>query len=50
MPATARQRRTPGRTHPLYQLDRRLAHGKPPRGFADRAALLDRAHDPQPRI
>jgi len=38
---------TAARAHPLHQLDRgRWADRKAPRGFADRAAALDRAHDP----
>jgi hypothetical protein len=49
--AKARRRSTARRAHPLDQLDRRRwADGKPPRGCADRAAPLDRAHDPQPQV
>jgi hypothetical protein len=51
MPAVARRRRAAGRAHPLHQLDRgrRPDREAPGRG-ADRAAALDRAHDPQPQV
>jgi hypothetical protein len=51
MAAKARRRSTPCRAHPLHQLDRRRrADGKPSRGFADRAATLDRPHDPLAQV
>ena len=47
MTAIARRCRTARLTHALHQLDRgRRADGKAPRGCADRAAPLDRTHDP----
>lgn len=42
---------TPCRAHPLHQLDcRRRAHGKTAGGGADRAATLDRLHNPPPQV
>ena len=51
MAAVAGRRRAAGRAHPLHQLDRhRRADGEPARGFANRAASLDRPHDPPPQV
>jgi hypothetical protein len=51
MAAHARRRGTSGRAHPLHQLDRGpRADRKASRCLADRAAALDRAHDPQPQV
>jgi hypothetical protein len=48
MAARAGRRRAPRRAHPLHQLDRRRgADRETSRSPADRAAPLDRAHDPQ---
>jgi hypothetical protein len=51
MAAKARRRGASGRAHLLHQLDRgRRADRKASRRLADRAAALDRAHDPQPQV
>jgi hypothetical protein len=51
MPAIAVRRRAAGRAHALHELDRRRrAAGEAARGLTDRAARLDRAHDPLPEI
>jgi hypothetical protein len=51
MAAVAGRHRAPRRAHPLHQLDRgRGADRETPRGPADRAALLDRAQDPQAEV
>jgi len=51
MAAKARRRGAAGCSHPLHQLDRgRRADRKAPRRLTDRAAALDRAHDPHPQI
>ena len=51
MAAVARGGGAAGRPHPLHQFDRgRRADRKAPGGGADRAAKLDRTHDPEPQI
>jgi hypothetical protein len=51
MAAIARRRGAARRAHPLHEFDRRRrADRKALRRLADRAATLDRAHDPQPQV
>jgi hypothetical protein len=51
VPAVGRRRGAPGRPQPLHQLDRgRWADRKASRGLADRAAALDRMHNPLPQV
>jgi hypothetical protein len=51
MPAIASRGGAAGRPHPLHELDGgRRADGEPPRRLADRAAPLDRTHDPQAQV